>query len=197
AVERCQWLVAQRFGPEADPSIAEAAQEVLSCLARLLAMPPEPDPELVVSEREALRAATENLSMFVAVMSSDDEVLDVVQGEGLAAGAVGVGRGLPMMLSSLLDAGDRFLQGEATREELEESIVLLESTVNRTQSQLASSREARDRGQLVRTALDHLKAAVDAMRDLGDNKGGRTSLERAEAEMHAAHDAMKQLETTR
>lgn len=196
-VGQAVWLLGQRFPEEAQDSVAEASREVRESLERLYALAPNPDPDEVVTEREMLRSATENLSMFVAVLQSEEEVFDLVQGEGLGAGGAGSGRGLPLMLSSLLQLGDQYLEGQATAEEMAAGISLLEQTVTRSRSQVATARDSAERGELLETALQHLEAALAALRELTDQKGGRGALERAENEMHASQEAMRSLESRR
>jgi hypothetical protein len=197
AVEQALWLTRFRFPEETQDSVADASREVRESLERLWNMPARPDPEELVAEREVLRSATENLSMFVAVLQSEDEVLDLVQHEGLAGGGGGVGRGLPGMLSGLLQLGDQFLEGQAGKEDLDEAIKALEQTISRTRSQMATSRESAERAKLLEDTVAHLTRAAEAMRDLLERKGGRGALERAEHEMVASQEAMKNLETTR
>lgn len=195
-VGQAVWLLGQRFPEEAQDSVAEASREVRESLERLYALPPHPDPDEVVSEREMLRSATENLSMFVAVLQSEEEVFDLVQGEGLGAGG-GSSRGLPLMLSSLLQLGDQFLEGQATAQEMADGIAMLEQTVTRSRSQVATARDSAERGELLQAALAHLESALAALRELTDQKGGRGALERAENEMQASQEAMRNLESRR
>lgn len=198
AVEQALWLTRFRFPEETQDSVADASREVRESLERLWNMPARPDPEELVAEREVLRSATENLSMFVAVLQSEDEVLDLVQHEGLAGGGGGgVGRGLPGMLSGLLQLGDQFLEGQASKEDLDEAIKGLEQTISRTRSQMATSRESAERARLLEDTVGHLSRAAEAMRDLLERKGGRGALERAEQEMVASQESLKNLEATR
>ncbi len=198
AVEQALWLTRFRFPEETQDSVADASREVRESLERLWSMPARPDPEELVAEREILRSATESLSMFVAVLQSEDEVLDLVQHEGLAGGGGGgAGRGLPRTLASLLQLGDGFLEGQAGKDDLDQAIKGLEQTIGRTRSQMAASRESAERARLLEETLDHLTRAAAAMRDLLERKGGRGALERAEHEMVASQEVMKNLETTR
>ncbi len=197
-VGQAVWLLAQRFPEESQDSVSDASREVRESLERLYALPPRPDPDEVVTEREVLRSATENLSMFVAVLQSEDEVFDLVQHEGLGGGGGGqAARGLPMMLAGLLQVGEQFLEGQASADDVLEGIALLEQTVSRSRGQLASARDSADRSKLLTGAIDHLTAAIEALRDMLERKGGRSALERAETEMHASQEAMKSLESRR
>lgn len=199
-VGQAVWLLTQRFPEDTQDSVADASREVRESLERLYALVPNPDPDELVTEREVLRSATENLSMFVAVLQSEDEVFDLVQHEGLAGGGGGggAGRGLPAMLSGLLLLGDGFLEGQANaREELTEGIASLEQLVSRSRSQIGMTRDSAERSALLTGAVDHLNAAVEHLRDLVDRKGGRGALERAEQEMHASQEALKSLEAKR
>lgn len=185
-------LLVMQVPEGADEVLVEQVNQVRELFERMANLANDPNPDQLRAEKEVLTSAAQNLAMFAAVLAADDEnLLDFTHGEGVPAGGGGGGhRGLPTLLSSLLNTGESFIEGGATREALEEGIQGLDQLITRTKAQAAGARDV-GQGKQLQETLAHLQTASEAMWSLSESDNPQAVLGQAEQAMIAAAETLK------
>lgn len=169
--EQCEDWLRLQLPAETDPSLAEAAEGLFAVLQEMKRTCLETgDHDTLISQRENLFAAAENLAMFAAVLSPEDQVVNLVSTEGLAGGASGDnGTPMPALLATILQQADAYLSGSQNSDGLEESVQSLERLVTATQGQMSRSRDAQAVKERTQQALAILEEATQQLWDFIDN----------------------------
>jgi len=184
-------LLVMQVPEGADEVLVDQVNQVREIFERMAGMANDPQPDEIRAEKEVLTSAAQNLAMFAAVLSADDEnLLDFTHGEGVPAGGGGSHRGLPNLLSSLLNTGESFIEGSATCEALDEAIQSFDQLITRTKAQAAGARDV-GQGKQLQETLKHLEAASEAMHSLADSDNPQAVLGQAEQSMIAANETLK------
>jgi hypothetical protein len=163
-----EWLRTQ-LPPDSDQALLEAAEEVFRVLQLMRPLAIEEDVDQLLSQREALFAASENLAMFAAVLSTEDGVVNLVSTEGLGGAAASAEqRAMPVLLAQILQQAEGILAGQGT-DSLEESVQALERLVTSTQGQMARSRDSKEMRERTQQALSLLQEASGHLWDFVEN----------------------------
>ena len=162
-----EWLRTQLPG-DSDQALLDAAEEVFRVLQGMRPLALQEDVDNLLNQREALFAASENLAMFAAVLSTEEGVVNVVSTEGLGASAASDQRGMPVLLAQILQQAEGMLSGQSS-EPLEESVQALERLVSSTQGQMARSRDSKEMRERTQQALDLLQEASGHLWDFVEN----------------------------
>ncbi len=164
-MDQCEdWLRGQLPG-ETDPSLSQAAEELFKVLQEMRQTAIAGDVDLLVSQRESLFAAAENLAMFAAVLSPDEGVVNVVSTGGLGAGGASEERPMPALLSTIIQQAESYLSGSQNSDKLEESLQALEKLVTSTEGQISRSRDSAEVKQRTQQALELLNEASNQLWD--------------------------------
>jgi hypothetical protein len=133
-MDQCEdWLRGQ-LPTDTDPAMHQAADELFKVLQEMRQTTLANDVDLLISQRESLFAAAENLAMFAAVLSPDEGVVNVVSVEGLSGGsAAGDERPMPALLATIIQQAESYLSGSQNSDKLEESLQALEKLVTSTE----------------------------------------------------------------
>lgn len=162
-MDQCEdWLRAQ-LPADTDPSLSQAAEELFKVLQDMRKTTLAGDVDQLVSQRESLFAAAENLAMFAAVLSPDDEVVNLVSTEGLAGGGASDQRPMPQLLAQILQQAESYLSGSQNSDNLEESVQALERLVSSTEGQMSRSRDSKEVRERTQQALELLNEASDRL----------------------------------
>lgn len=185
-------LLVMQVPEGADEVLVDQVNQVREIFERMANLANDAKPDDIRAEKEVLTSAAQNLAMFAAVLAADDEnLLDMVHGEGVPAGGGGGGhRGLPNLLSSLLNTGEAFIEGGATKEQLDEAIQGFDALINRTKAQAAGARDV-GQGKQLQETLKHLEAAAELMASLADSDNPQAVLGQAEQAMISANETLK------
>ncbi|MBS2040228.1 hypothetical protein JST97_34895 [bacterium] len=168
-MDQCEdWLRGQ-LPTDTDPSLNQAAEELFKVLQEMRQTTMAGDVDLLVSQREALFSAAENLAMFAAVLSPDEGVVNLVSTEGLSGGAASDQRPMPALLSTILQQAESYLSGSQNSEKLEESLEALEKLVTSTEGQMSRSRDSLEVKQRTQQALELLNEASQQLWDFVDS----------------------------
>jgi DNA repair exonuclease SbcCD ATPase subunit len=158
-MDQCEdWLRAQLPG-DTDPSLKQAAEELFKVLQEMRETTLQGDVDQLLSQRESLFAAAENLAMFAAVLSPDDEVVNLVSTEGLSGSTTSDQRPMPQLLAQILQQAESYLSGSQNSDSLEESVQALERLVSSTEGQMSRSRDSKDVKERTQQALEILGEA--------------------------------------
>ncbi|MFN8607688.1 MAG: hypothetical protein U0931_09160 [Vulcanimicrobiota bacterium] len=164
-MDQCEdWLRGQ-LPTDTDPSLSQAAEELFKVLQAMRQTTMAGDVELLISQRESLFAAAENLAMFAAVLSPDEGVVNLVSTEGLSAAGASDQRPMPALLSTILQQAESYLSGSQNSEKLEESLEALEKLVTSTEGQMSRSRDSMEVKQRTQQALELLSEASQQLWD--------------------------------
>ncbi|MBX3165824.1 MAG: hypothetical protein KF760_00375 [Candidatus Eremiobacteraeota bacterium] len=165
-MEQCEdWLRGQLPG-DTDPSLSQAAEELFKVLQDMRQTTMAGDVDLLISQRESLFAAAENLAMFAAVLSPDEGVVNLVSVEGLSGGgAANDERPMPALLATIIQQAESYLSGSQNSEKLEESVQALERLVTSTEGQISRSRDSVEVKQRTQQALELLSEASNQLWD--------------------------------
>ena len=140
-----------------DPALQEAADLVFEVLERIRDQALAEDRAALTDEREALASAAENLAMFAAVLAADEEVIDVVQLDGLSGNEPYASEEMPRFLGELLSMAQTYVSTGAERENLEEAAENLGKLISRTEGQLGRSRDNPRTQSATKQVLETLK----------------------------------------
>lgn len=165
-MDQCEdWLRGQ-LPADTDPSLSQAAEELFKTLQEMRQTTLAGDTNLLISQRESLFAAAENLAMFAAVLSPDEGVVNLVSTEGLSGGGGGSDeRPMPALLATILQQAESYLSGSQNSEKLEESVQALERLVTSTEGQVARSRDSVEIKKRTQEALELLNEASNQLWD--------------------------------
>jgi hypothetical protein len=165
-MDQCEdWLRGQ-LPTDTDPSLSQAAEELFKTLQEMRQTTLAGDTNLLISQRESLFAAAENLAMFAAVLSPDEGVVNLVSTEGLSGGGGGSDeRPMPALLATILQQAESYLSGSQNSEKLEESVQALERLVTSTEGQVARSRDSVEIKKRTQEALELLNEASNQLWD--------------------------------
>lgn len=162
-MDQCEdWLRAQ-LPKDTDPSLSQAAEDLFKVLQEMRKTTLAGDVDLLLSQRESLFAAAENLAMFAAVLSPDDEVVNLVSTEGLGGGAASDQRPMPVLLAQILQQAESYLSGSQNSDNLEESVQALERLVSSTEGQMSRSRDSKEVKERTQHALELLNEVSDRL----------------------------------
>lgn len=162
-MDQCEdWLRAQLPG-DTDPSLQQAAEELFKILQDMRKTTLQGDVDQLLSERETLFAAAENLAMFAAVLSPDEEVVNLVSTEGLGAAGTSDTRPMPQLLAQILQQAESYLTGSQNSDSLEESVQALERLVSSTEGQMSRSRDSKEVKERTQQALEILSEASELL----------------------------------
>ncbi|MBN9416411.1 hypothetical protein ABS71_08895 [bacterium SCN 62-11] len=164
-MDQCEdWLRGQ-LPTDTDPSLSQAAEELFKVLQEMRQTCLAGDVDLLISQRESLFAAAENLAMFAAVLSPDEGVVNLVSTEGLSGGATSDERPMPALLATIMQQAESFLSGSQNSDKLEESVQALERLVTSTEGQVSRSRDSVEVKQRTQQALELLNEASNQLWD--------------------------------
>lgn len=168
-MDQCEdWLRGQ-LPTDTDPSLNQAAEELFKVLQEMKQTTLAGDVDLLISQRESLFSAAENLAMFAAVLSPDEGVVNLVSTEGLSGGAASEERPMPALLSTILQQAESYLSGSQNSEKLEESLEALEKLVTSTEGQMSRSRDSLEVKQRTQQALELLNEASQQLWEFVEN----------------------------
>lgn len=167
-MDQCEDWLRSQLPKDTDPSLQQAAEELFKVLQEMRQTALEGDTDLLVSQRENLFAASENLAMFAAVLSPEDEVVNLVSTEGLGAEGNDK-RPMPQLLAQILQQAESYLDGAQNVESLEESVESLERLVTSTQGQMSRSRDSKEVKERTQHALELLTEASNHLWDFVEN----------------------------
>jgi len=168
-MDQCEdWLRAQ-LPTETDAALKQAADELFKVLQDMRKTTMQGDVDLLLSQREALFAAAENLAMFAAVLSPDDEVVNLVSTEGLSPAQAAGQRPMPQLLAQILQQAEAYLSGSQNSESLEESVQALERLVSSTEGQMSRSRDSKEVRARTEQALEILSEASQSLWEFVEN----------------------------
>ena len=165
-MDQCEdWLRGQ-LPNDTDPSLSQAAEELFKTLQEMRETTLAGEVDLLISQRESLFAAAENLAMFAAVLSPDEGVVNLVSTEGLSGGGGDSDeRPMPALLATILQQAESYLSGSQNSEKLEESVQALERLVTSTEGQVARSRDSVEVKKRTQEALELLNEASNQLWD--------------------------------
>ena len=165
-MDQCEdWLRSQLPG-DTDPAMNQAAEELFKVLQEMRQTTLSGDLDLLISQRESLFAAAENLAMFAAVLSPDEGVVNLVSVEGLSGGGAATEeRPMPALLATIIQQAESYLSGSQNSEKLEESVQALERLVTSTEGQISRSRDSAEVKQRTQQALQLLSEASNQLWD--------------------------------
>ena len=165
-MDQCEdWLRGQ-LPSETDPSLHQAAEDLFKVLQEMRQTTLQNDVELLLSQRESLFSAAENLAMFAAVLSPDEGVVNLVSTEGLSAAGPGSDqRPMPQLLAQIMQQAESYLSGSQNSDKLEESVQALERLVTSTEGQVSRSRDSIEVKQRTQQALELLSEASEKLWD--------------------------------
>lgn len=157
AAEQSREVLRLQMPDTPDPALQEAADLVFEVLDRIRDQALAEDRAALTDEREALANAAENLAMFAAVLAADEEVIDVVQLDGLSGDESYASDEMPRFLSELLSIAQTYVSTGAEREDLEEAAENLGKLISRTEGQLNRSRDNARTQSATKQVLETLK----------------------------------------
>lgn len=192
-MEQCEDWLRLQLPTDVDPALSEAAESLFAVLQEMKQTTLESgDRDRLVTQRESLFAAAENLAMFAAVLSPEEEVVNLVSTEGLGAGSSPSGPQMPALLAAILQQAEAYLGGSQNSDALEESIQSLERLVSSTQGQMHRSRDSKEIRERTQQALALLEECVQLLWDFVDNPGDDL-MENIEDLIHEASEVVASL----
>jgi hypothetical protein len=165
-MDQCEDWLRSQLPSDTDPALQQAAEELFKVLREMRQTTLEGDGDQLASQRESLFSAAENLAMFAAVLSPEDEVVNLVSTDGLGRGGdMSDTRPMPQLLAQILQQSEAYLAGSQNSDGLEESIQALERLVTSTQGQMARSRDPKEIKERTQEALALLSDASQHLWD--------------------------------
>lgn len=169
-MDQCEDWLRSQLPSDTDPALQQAAEDLFQVLQQMRQVTLQGDAEQLATMRESLYSAAENLAMFAAVLSPEDEVVNVVSTEGLGNRDNGSSvRPMPQLLAQILQQAEAYLSGSQNSEPLEESVQALERLVTSTQGQMSRSRDPKEVKERTQEALEILNDASQQLWDFIEN----------------------------